>query len=252
MYIGYNEEQEALRQELRDYYDELLTPEVQEALHHGHGVGPAMREVVEQMGDDGWLGHRLAQGVRRPGPRPDRAVHLLRRVDAGRRAGADAHDQHRRPDDHELRHRRAEGVLPARRSSPARSTSASATPSRAPAPTWPSLQTRAVARRRRVRHQRPEDVDLPRQRRRLLLAGRAHRPRGQEAQGHLDDHRARWTRRASPSQPLQLLASTTSTPTYFDDVRVPAEQPGRRREQRLVAHHQPAQPRAGHALLSRA
>ena len=52
--------------------------------------------------------------------------------------------QHRRPDDHALRHRRAEGVLPARRSSPARSTSPSATPSRAPAPTSPSLQTRAV------------------------------------------------------------------------------------------------------------
>ncbi len=30
VYIGYTEEHEALRQELRDYYDQLLTPEVQE------------------------------------------------------------------------------------------------------------------------------------------------------------------------------------------------------------------------------
>ncbi len=56
MYIGYNEEQEALRKELRAYYDDLLTPEVREALHEGQGVGPAMREVVRQMGRDGWLG----------------------------------------------------------------------------------------------------------------------------------------------------------------------------------------------------
>jgi alkylation response protein AidB-like acyl-CoA dehydrogenase len=56
VYVGYNEEQEALRRELRDYYAQLLTPEVEQELAHSHGVGPAMRKVVRQMGDDGWLG----------------------------------------------------------------------------------------------------------------------------------------------------------------------------------------------------
>jgi len=56
MYIAYNEEQEALRQELRAYYDRLLTPEVREELHRGRGVGETMRAVVRQMGRDGWLG----------------------------------------------------------------------------------------------------------------------------------------------------------------------------------------------------
>ncbi len=56
MYIGYSPEQEALRQELRAYYDRLLTPEVRAAVHAGRGVGSAMREVVRQMGRDGWLG----------------------------------------------------------------------------------------------------------------------------------------------------------------------------------------------------
>jgi len=56
MYIGYDEEQEALRQELRAYYDELLTPEIREELHRGQGIGPTMRSVVRQMGKDGWLG----------------------------------------------------------------------------------------------------------------------------------------------------------------------------------------------------
>ncbi len=56
MYIGYTEEQEALRRELRAYYDKLLTPEIREGLHAGKGVGPVMRSVVRQMGRDGWLG----------------------------------------------------------------------------------------------------------------------------------------------------------------------------------------------------
>ena len=56
MYVGYNDEQEALRQELRAYYDQLLTPEVRESLVGTNGVGPEMRAVVKQMGADGWLG----------------------------------------------------------------------------------------------------------------------------------------------------------------------------------------------------
>ena len=45
MYIGYTEEQEALRAELRAYYAKLLTPEVQEELSHSGGVGAAPRRV---------------------------------------------------------------------------------------------------------------------------------------------------------------------------------------------------------------
>src|SRR3984893_11214725 len=56
MYIGYSEEQEQLRRELRAYYDKLLTPKVEEGLARGHGIGPVNREVVRQMGEDGWLG----------------------------------------------------------------------------------------------------------------------------------------------------------------------------------------------------
>jgi alkylation response protein AidB-like acyl-CoA dehydrogenase len=56
MEIGYTEEQEALRQELRAYYADLLTPEVEEQLAHSHGIGPDMRRVVKQMAVDGWLG----------------------------------------------------------------------------------------------------------------------------------------------------------------------------------------------------
>ena len=56
MYIGLTEEQEQLRKELRSYYAKLLTPEVEEALAHDRGVGETMKQVVRQLGADGWLG----------------------------------------------------------------------------------------------------------------------------------------------------------------------------------------------------
>lgn len=56
MYIGLTEEQAQLRQEVREYYEKLLTPEVREKLTGSGGVGPENRRVVRQMGEDGWLG----------------------------------------------------------------------------------------------------------------------------------------------------------------------------------------------------
>ena len=144
MYVGYDEDQQALRQELRDYYAELLTPEVQDGLADANGVGPAMRKVVKQMGADGWLGIGWPEEYGGQGQVPARAVHLLRRVDAGRRPGADADHQHGRPDDHAATAPTSRRTFFLPQILGARSTSASATPSPAPAPTWPRCKTRAV------------------------------------------------------------------------------------------------------------
>jgi len=56
MQIAYTEEQEKLRDELRAYYENLLTPEVRDALHQEMGCGAVTREIVKQMAGDGWLG----------------------------------------------------------------------------------------------------------------------------------------------------------------------------------------------------
>jgi alkylation response protein AidB-like acyl-CoA dehydrogenase len=56
MKIGYTEEHEALRQELRAYYAELLTPELRARVASDHGIGPNTREVVARFGKDGLLG----------------------------------------------------------------------------------------------------------------------------------------------------------------------------------------------------
>ena len=56
MRLAYTDEQEALRQELTAYYDELLTDEIRDTLSVEHGVGPVTRQIGKQMAADGWLG----------------------------------------------------------------------------------------------------------------------------------------------------------------------------------------------------
>jgi alkylation response protein AidB-like acyl-CoA dehydrogenase len=56
MRIAYTDEQAALRDELREYFKTIVTPEVTAAMHHG-GLGtPECLAAVRQMGKDGWLG----------------------------------------------------------------------------------------------------------------------------------------------------------------------------------------------------
>ena len=56
MEIGYTPEQEQLRDTLRSYYAELLTPQIEADLAVSNGIGPTVRSVVKQMASDGWLG----------------------------------------------------------------------------------------------------------------------------------------------------------------------------------------------------
>jgi len=107
MDIAYSEEQQALKSELRAYYEELLTPELEVELSQAAGVGPTVRRVVKKMATDGWLGIGWPEESL-----GHRAVHLLRRVDAQRGPGAHADDQHGRADNHAFRVAGAEGVLP--------------------------------------------------------------------------------------------------------------------------------------------
>jgi len=56
MHIDLSPEQRALQAELREYFGALMTPERRAALTGGEAGGQAYREVVRQMGRDGWLG----------------------------------------------------------------------------------------------------------------------------------------------------------------------------------------------------
>jgi 3-oxocholest-4-en-26-oyl-CoA dehydrogenase alpha subunit len=57
MHIAYTPEQEHLRAELRAYFATLMTPEIRAELAKGsdYGDGEAYKQVVRQLGRDGWL-----------------------------------------------------------------------------------------------------------------------------------------------------------------------------------------------------
>jgi alkylation response protein AidB-like acyl-CoA dehydrogenase len=56
VHLAYTDTEEALRRELRAYYDDLLDEDTRRQLREAEGIGPVMRRVVKQMGADGWLG----------------------------------------------------------------------------------------------------------------------------------------------------------------------------------------------------
>jgi alkylation response protein AidB-like acyl-CoA dehydrogenase len=56
MFLDYTDEQLALRKELREYFDRLLTPEIRAEMGHPGEGNPLFRTMVRRMGADGWLG----------------------------------------------------------------------------------------------------------------------------------------------------------------------------------------------------
>lgn len=56
MYLAETPDQQALRKELREYFAAMLTPEVRAELGESGEGKPIFRELIRQMGSDGWLG----------------------------------------------------------------------------------------------------------------------------------------------------------------------------------------------------
>jgi 3-oxocholest-4-en-26-oyl-CoA dehydrogenase alpha subunit len=58
MHLAYTPEQERLREQLREYFESLMTPELRGGLANtggDYGDGQAYRAIVRQLGRDGWL-----------------------------------------------------------------------------------------------------------------------------------------------------------------------------------------------------
>jgi len=56
MFLDYDDEQSALRTDLRAYFAEMLTPKVRDELDASTLTSPVFRSLVRKMGADGWLG----------------------------------------------------------------------------------------------------------------------------------------------------------------------------------------------------
>src|SRR6195256_3167847 len=56
MFLEYTPEQQALRKELREYFAQLLTPEVRGELGEPGEGSPRFRDIVRKIATDGWLG----------------------------------------------------------------------------------------------------------------------------------------------------------------------------------------------------
>ncbi len=123
-----------------------------------------------------------ARGSRR---RRARTAGLPRGDEPGAGPGAGQRDrrvQHR-AGHHALRHRRAEGAVPRPHAAGRRDLVPGHVRARRRLGPGRAAHRRR-GRRRRLRHERPEDVELHGPLRRLVPALRAHRPGGQEAPGH--------------------------------------------------------------------
>ena len=83
MHLEETAEQLALRAELRAYFAELLTDEVRARARRRERGRRGLPLPRPADGQGRLAGHRLAQGVRRPGPPDLRPVHLLHRGPAG-------------------------------------------------------------------------------------------------------------------------------------------------------------------------
>jgi len=84
MYVDFTDSQKALRDELRDYFAKLITPDIRPQLR-GMESGDLYKQVVRQMGSDRWLGVGWPEAY---GGRGFGAVEQFIWFDEARRAGA--------------------------------------------------------------------------------------------------------------------------------------------------------------------
>ena len=138
MELAYTPEQEALRQEIRAYFAELMTPEVEAEVAAGRDrrARPASRPSARWAATAGSASAGPRSTAARAAPTSSSSssstsrggssapIPFLTINTVGRTIMEYGSEEQKR-------------LLPARRSSPASCTSRSATPSRAPAPTWP-------------------------------------------------------------------------------------------------------------------
>ena len=222
MEIGYTEEQQALRERAAGLLPEPAHPRGRgRSWPQRTASAPSSAGSSSRWAADGWLGIGWPKEWGGQGRSAIEQFIFFDESMRSGRAGADADHQHRRADHHELRHRRAEGVLPAqdpgrrdpllhrlhraqRRHRPGRAarpgpcataTSTSSTGPRS-SPAWPATPTTSGW----------PPAPIPR------------RPSTRASPCSSSP----WTRPGIRVVPMKLLGDHNINYTFYEDVRVPA------------------------------
>ena len=236
--------------ELRDYYAEPADPRGRGGAGPGHGIGPDVRRVVKQMGSDGWLGIGWPKEY---GGQGRSAIEQFIFFDESMRSGAPVPMLTINTVGPTIMNfgtqEQKEFFLPKILAGEIHFCIGYTEPEAGT--DLASLQTRAVRdgdeyviNGQKIFTCLAGDADY-------MLAGRAHRPRRRQAQGHLHVHRPH----GHPGDPRGADAAARRPQHQLHVLRGragPGHQRGRRREPGLEPDHQPAQPRARHAVLARA
>ena len=250
MEIGYTEEHEALRDRLRQYYADLLTPEVEEQLASSHGIGPDMRRVVAKMAEDGWLGIGWPTEY---GGQGRSAIEQYIFFDESMRAGAPVPMLTINTVGPTIMQfgtqEQKDFFLPKILAGQIHFCIGYTEPESGT--DLASLQTRAV--------RDGDEYVINGQKIYTSLAGGADYiwlatrtdPEVAKHKG-ISIFIVPMDTPGIKVVPMHLLGDHNINYTFYEDVRVPAGNLVGRREQRVVAHHQPAQPRAGDPVLGRA
>ena len=208
----------------------------------------ARRAWQGKLAEGGLAGRDLAEGVRRPGPRPDRAGDLQpgdRARESPRHPRRDRR-RHARPDDHRPRHRGAEVALPRADAPRRRGLVPAVLRARRRLGSGGRADPRAPAGRRQLAADRPEGVDDQRPVRLLRAAARAHRRRRAQAQGPDDVHRADGRRGRDRARPAPDLRRGRVQRGLLRRRRARRRRGRRRRRQRLGHGADDADVRARH------
>ena len=217
------DEQRAFVEAIRDFAQrECGTREQRDALTDD-GREPHNQELYERIAELGWLGVAIPEAVRRLGRRRRRHVPAVRGVARGH----DPDGLLRRQHDHRrrgraVRHRGAEAGDPRRRSPRGRVEAIAMSEPEAGSDVG-NLVLPGRARQRRLRDQRPEDVDHRRPRRRPHPARVPHQPDRQQARGADDDLGPDRTSTGSRSAASTRWAAARSTTCSSPTARSPAE-----------------------------
>ena len=253
MEIGYTPEQEAMRHAscaptTRSCWTRRRWRSSVES--HAASARPP-RRIWKQMCADGWAGIGWPKEY---GGQGRSAIEQFIFFDESMRAGAPVPMLTLNSvgaDDHGVRHRRAEGRTTSRASSSGDIHFCIGYSEPGAGTDLASLQTRAVRDGDVVRHQRPEDVDVARRATPTTAGSRCAPIPTRRSTRASRSSSCRWTRPASPCRRSTCSATHDINAVFFEDVVVPAANVVGGREPRLEADHQPAEPRARHAVRQR-